>query len=122
MSYLLVKHIHTAAAAIVVLLFLLRGYWMLADSPMLAQRWVRIVPHVNDTILLVAGIWLATSFGFQPFVIAKLVAVLVYIGVATVALKRGRTKAVRAAAFAVSLAVLAYIFAVAVTKSALPFV
>ncbi|MCX7892763.1 MAG: SirB2 family protein [Burkholderiales bacterium] len=122
MTYALVKHIHTAAAAVVVLLFLLRGYWMLAGSPMLAKRWVRIVPHVNDTILLAAGIWLATFFGFQPFVVAKLVAVVVYIAAATVALKRGRTKPIRAAAFAVSLGVLGYIFAVAATKSALPFV
>jgi uncharacterized membrane protein SirB2 len=118
--YATIKQIHAIAAAIVVVLFVLRGIWMLADSPMLERKWVRIVPHVNDTILLAAAIWLATLTGLAPFVIAKIVGLVLYIVLGTIALKRGRTKPVRTAAFVGALAVLAYIFAVAVTKRPLP--
>ena len=120
MSYGLIKHMHAAAAVAVVVLFVVRGAWMLADSPMLERRWVRIVPHVNDTILLLAGIWLATSFGLAPFVVAKIVALVIYIVLGTIALKRGRTKGIRIAALVGSVAVLAYIFAVAMTKNPVP--
>ena len=121
MSYTLFKHVHVAAATIVVLLFLLRGYWMLAGSPMLDRRWVRIVPHVNDTLLLLAAIGLATFTGLVPFVIAKIAGLVLYIVFGTIALKRGRTKPIRIVAFVAALAVLAYIFAVAVRKTPLPF-
>jgi len=120
MSYALLKHIHVAAATIVVVLFLLRGFWMLADSPMLARKWVRIVPHINDTILLVAAIWLATLTGFAPFIVAKIVGLVLYIALGTIALKRGRTKRVRGVAFAASVALLAYLVAVGVTKNPMP--
>jgi uncharacterized membrane protein SirB2 len=121
MSYTLLKHIHSAAAVVVVVLFVLRGIWMLADSPLLGRKWVRIVPHINDTILLVTAIWLATFMGIAPFVIAKIAGLVAYIVLGTIALKRGRTRRIRAAAFVAALAVLAYVFAVAVTKTPLPF-
>ena len=120
MIYATIKQIHAIAAVIVVVLFVLRGIWMLADSPMLGRKWVRIVPHVNDTILLAAAIWLAALTGLAPFVIAKIVGLVLYIVLGTIALKRGRTKPIRTAAFVGALAVLAYIFAVAATKRPLP--
>jgi uncharacterized membrane protein SirB2 len=100
--------------------FLLRGVWMLRDSSMLARRWTRILPHVVDTVLLGTAIVLAAWSGqypiAQPWLTAKVVALLAYVALGTVALKRGRTKQVRAAAFIVSLAVFGYIVGVAVTK------
>ena len=121
MTYVLLKHIHAVAAAIVLILFVLRGIWMVADSPMLQRKWVRVLPHVNDTLLLLAAIGLATSTGLVPFVIAKIAGLVLYIVFGTIALKRGRTKPIRIAAFVAALAVLAYIFAVAVRKTPLPF-
>jgi len=121
MTYVLLKHIHAVAAAIVLILFVLRGIWMVADSPMLQRKWVRVLPHVNDTLLLLAAIGLATFTGLVPFVIAKIAGLVLYIVLGTIALKRGRTKPIRIAAFVAALAVLAYIFAVAVRKTPLPF-
>ncbi len=121
MSYTLVKHVHVAAAAIVVLLFLLRGYWMLTESPMLERKWVRIAPHVNDTILLVAALWLASGIGLVPFVVAKLAALVAYIVLGAIALRHGRTRPIRVAALAAAIAVLAYLLSVGITKSPTPF-
>jgi uncharacterized membrane protein SirB2 len=124
-TYSLLKHIHLLAVAVTLVLFVLRGAWMMLDSPMLARRWVRIVPHVNDTVLLISALWMAIGVWRYPMVFhgwitAKLVALVVYILLGTVALKRGRTKATRGAAFLVGLAVFAYIVHTAYTKTVVP--
>lgn len=120
MTYLAIKHLHMACAALTGALFLLRGAWMLADSPQLQRRWVRIVPHVIDTVLLASAlvmvVWSRQYPFAQDWLTAKLFALIVYIGLGTVALKRGNTKRVRAAAFIGALLVFAYIVKVAVTR------
>lgn len=123
MTYLIVKQIHLAAVAITFALFALRGLWMMLDSPWLQRRWVRVAPHVNDTILLAAGVWLAYFLRQAPdasaWLTAKLVALVAYILLGTIALRRGRTKRVRIAAWFAALAVFGYIVAVALTRNPL---
>lgn len=123
MSYYALKHIHMTFAVLSGALFLVRGLWMLAESRRLEQRWVRIAPHVIDTLLLGSAIglavWSSQYPGQSPWLTAKLVALVAYIGLGTVALKRGRTRQVRALAFVGALACFAYILAVAVTKNPL---
>jgi uncharacterized membrane protein SirB2 len=120
MGYALAKQLHLATVALSWGLFFVRGLWMIADSPRLATRWVRVVPHVNDTVLLVAAIYLATFHGLQPWIVAKLVALVAYILIGIVALRRGPTRPVRIAAWVVAQLVFLYIVAVAVTKNPLP--
>jgi uncharacterized membrane protein SirB2 len=120
MVYTAVKGLHVAAVALSWTLFFLRGVWMIADSPRLEARWVRVVPHVNDTILLLAGIYLATLVGLQPWIVAKLVALVAYILIGMVAITRGRTKSTRVAAWVAAQCVFLYIVAVAVRKNPLP--
>ena len=119
MVYAAVKELHLAAVALSWALFFLRGVWMIADSPRLKARWVRVVPHVNDTILLLAGLYLATLVGLQPWVVAKLVALVAYILIGMVAITRGRTKSMRIAAWVAAQCVFLYIVAVAVRKNPL---
>ena len=120
MVYAAVKELHVAAVALSWTLFFLRGVWMIADSPRLKARWVRVVPHVNDTILLLAGLYLATFVGLQPWIVAKLVALVAYILIGMVAITRGRTKPVRIAAWIAAQCVFLYIVAVALRKNPLP--
>ena len=93
---------------------------MLLDSSMLQRRWVKVVPHVVDTLLLTTALILVFWSGQYPFVqawlTAKVVALIVYIGLGTMALKRGRTKAARVRALLAALGVFAYIVAVALTR------
>jgi uncharacterized membrane protein SirB2 len=121
-DYGAVKAIHVGAAAFSIALFALRGAWMLASPARLAQRWVRILPHVVDTVLLVSALWLAWQLGAdgtRGWLAAKIVALLVYIALGIVALRRGRTRGVRIVAFFAALATFGYIVSVAVTKSPL---
>jgi uncharacterized membrane protein SirB2 len=126
MTYLLLKHFHMTCAAFSGALFLVRGAWMLAGSPWLQRRWVKTVPHVADSLLLASAIGLAAWSrqypGQAPWLTAKIVALVAYIVLGAVALKYGRTKAVRTVALAGALLTFAYIVAVAVTKNPLFFV
>ncbi|WP_027865881.1 SirB2 family protein [Massilia alkalitolerans] len=123
MPYIALKHLHVTFVALSGLLFLVRGIWMLRASPNLEQRWARIVPHIVDTLLLASAIGLAVVShqypGQMPWLTAKVVGLVAYIVLGTIALKRGRTQGVRTAAFVGALACFAYIVAVAVTKNPL---
>lgn len=123
MTYAAVKYIHLAAVALSFTLFFLRGAWMMLDSPPPNSRWQRVLPHVNDTLLLAAGVWLAFMLretpGTSPWLTAKLLALPVYVGLGVLALRPGRSKRLRIAAWLAALAVFGYIAAVAVTRSPL---
>ena len=124
-DYAAIKAVHVTAAAASLALFLLRAAWMLASPARLEMRWVKVVPHLVDTVLLASALWLAWELGadgVRGWLVAKVVAVLVYIAAGSIALKRGRTRGVRVAALVVALATFAYIVAVALTKSALGFI
>ncbi len=124
MTYLVLKYLHMLTVSITLALFLLRGFWMLGDSPHLAARWVRIVPHANDTFLLLAAIGMLITGRLdplqQPWILAKLLGLLVYIGLGTLALKH-RDKRVRVSALIAALAVFAWIASVAVSKQLIPW-
>jgi uncharacterized membrane protein SirB2 len=125
MDYLALKHTHMSFAALSGSLFLLRGIWMLRASPMLQARWVRIAPHIVDTALLASAITLAVVSSQYPlaqsWLTAKVCALVVYIALGTIALKPGRPRGVRAAAFIGALLTFGYIVSVAVSKHPLPF-
>ncbi|MEO8598984.1 MAG: SirB2 family protein [bacterium] len=122
MIYLSIRHFHVTCAVLSGSLFLLRGFWMLRNSPTLQRRWVRIAPHVIDTLLLTSALVMVFWSGQYPFVqnwlTAKVIALVVYIGLGTVALKRGRTRTVRIGAFIGAVLVFAYIVGVALTRRA----
>jgi len=123
--YLTFEYIHIFTVFLSLSLFVLRGVWMLADSAQLQRRWVRIVPHVIDTILLLSAIVLMVLIRQYPFVdawlTAKLLGVLLYIGLGMIALKYGRSLPVRAAAWVAALLTFGYIVAVALSHDYLPW-
>jgi len=125
MDYLTVKTVHVTCAALSYALFVVRGVWMMRASPSLEQRWVKIVPHVVDTVLLASALTLAVLIRQYPFVAgwltAKVIALVAYIGLGTVALHRGRTMRLRITMWIVAQAVFFYIVAVAVTHNAAPW-
>ena len=118
--YTTLKHLHVALVAASGLGFLARGVLMLRASPALHARWLRIAPHVIDTGLLASAIALAVIGAYDvlrtPWLMTKIVLLVVYIGLGTVALKRGRTPQQRTLAFVAALAVFAAIVATALTK------
>jgi uncharacterized membrane protein SirB2 len=123
MLYLVLKYAHTIAAAATISGFVLRGYWMLNESPMLQHRATKIVPHIIDTLFLLAGIGMLWMLHLNPlkqgWLLAKFAGLIAYIFLGTIAIKRGPTQQIRAIAFVAAISVFAYIAGAALTKSAL---
>ncbi|QBQ54600.1 SirB2 family protein [Nitrosococcus wardiae] len=123
--YLTLKYIHLASVATTLVLFIGRGLWMLFSPQYLQQRWVRIVPHMVDTVLLTSAIGLTLILHQYPFVndwlTAKVLALIGYIVFGSIALKRGRTKPTRAIAGCVALILFGYMVWVARGKVPFPW-
>ena len=119
-TYLWVKTLHVACVILSLAGFAARGALMLAASPLLNARWLRVAPHVVDTVLLASAAWLAWFLQQYPFVhgwlTAKVVGLLAYIGFGMVALRRGRTKRIRTTFLLLALASAAYVVWVALTR------
>ena len=119
--YLALKHLHITCVVLSGLGFMLRGYWMLVGSPRLQRPWVRVLPHGVDSLLLGSALTLAILSGQYPFVLpwltAKVLGLLACIGCGTIALKRGRSAAVRGAFFVLALLCFAYIVSVALSRN-----
>jgi len=120
--YFAIKHLHVTCVVLSALGFLLRGYWMISGSPLLKSLPARVMPHIIDSTLLLSAITLAVLIRQYPFeaawVTAKVIGLLAYIVLGTIALKRGRTRSQRIAAFIAALSVYAWIVSVALTKNA----
>jgi len=123
-TYTALKYLHLSCVVLSGTGFLLRGVWMMQGSPMLARLWVRVLPHVVDTMLLASAIALAVTTGQYPlahgWLTAKVLGLIAYIILGSIALKRGRTRGIRITAYGGALLAFAYIVAVALTKSAVP--
>ena len=121
--YLALKHLHVALAVASALGFVTRGTLMLREAPLLQARWVRIAPHLLDTMLLASAIAVATVGAFNPlrtpWLATKIGLLVAYIVAGSIALRRGRTPAQRRAALAVALLLLVALFATALTKAPL---
>lgn len=114
----MIKTIHMSCAYASISLFLLRSCWTLSDSPIMQQRWVRILPHIIDSILLLAALYMVTIIGpHHPFILVKIILLLVYIGLGVVALKVAKTRQGRLIATTAALLVFLYIIGVGIHKS-----
>ncbi len=124
-TYTLLKRLHIICAATSYTLFMLRGIWTMSGSKIMQQRWVKIIPHIVDTLLLISAILLAYTIRKYPFVdswlTAKVLALLLYIGLGFVALKYGRSKTTRFFAWMAAQTVFIYIVLVAVNHNPLGF-
>lgn len=115
--------IHVSCAFISIGGFGLRGYWMVSGDRRLQHRLARVLPHVVDTVLLGSALGMLVILRLSPlatpWLMAKIIALLCYIGLGMVALRLGRTPKIRATAWLLALLTALYILAVAYCKSPL---
>jgi uncharacterized membrane protein SirB2 len=123
--YIAIKHLHVACVIVSITGFFLRGLLMLADSPILRRKWLRWAPHVNDALLLTAAIALSVTSAqyplVEPWLTAKVFGLIAYIMLGSLALKAGRRRGIRLAAWLGALVVFAYVASAALTKNAWGF-
>ncbi|HXY22265.1 MAG TPA: SirB2 family protein [Burkholderiaceae bacterium] len=123
MDHLLIKTIHVTAVAISGTGFFARGLGGLLGAPWVRGRLARTLPHIVDTVLLLSALALAWTLRLTPantpWLMAKIIGLVVYIGLGMLALRPRRPLAVRTFAWIVALATFGWIVSVAIKKSPL---
>lgn len=121
--YFALKHLHMLCAAISIVGFVIRGALRIAGSGVLQKKWLRIAPHIVDTLLLLSAIGLTLTIHQYPltsdWLTAKLIGLIVYIGLGLVALRFAKTKPAQVLAYGFAIATFVYIGMVAFAKSPL---
>lgn len=119
--YTFIKIVHMSFAMISILGFLVRGILKINESPIVEKKLVKVLPHVIDTVLLVSAITLVVMSGQYPWVApwvgAKVLGLIVYIGLGVVVMRTAKTRQARIIAFVLALVTAAYILMVASTKT-----
>jgi len=120
LDYATLKLVHQGAVAVSVTGFCVRGLASFAGTAWVRGRAARSLPHVVDTVLLLSALTLAWMLrltpGNAPWLLAKIVGLVLYVGLGVVALRPGRPLALRATAWVAALATVAWIVSVALTK------
>lgn len=121
----ILKLIHVTCAFVSIAGFALRGYWMAVDNRLLQHRVAKVLPHVIDTLLLGSALTLLIVLQLspltQPWLSAKIIALLLYIGLGMVALRFGQSKQIKVCASLLALLTAGYMVSVAYSKSPLGF-
>lgn len=128
MLYLPLKYLHVTCVVLSIGGFCLRGLLLLRKSALAGRqgawhggrRWLRALPHINDSLLLAAAIGLAIVLKQYPFangwLTAKLFGLLAYILLGALALKPGPDPHLRITAGVLAVAVFGWIASVALAK------
>jgi uncharacterized membrane protein SirB2 len=122
MDYLTVKLIHQSAVALSLTGFFVRGAASLSGATWVQSRLAKTLPHVIDTVLLLSALTLASMLSLTPanapWLMAKVVGVVIYVALGVIAMRPTRSKRVRVAAWLAAMATAGWIVSVAITKSA----
>ena len=105
--YLIIKQAHMLFAAVSLVSFLARSGLKFAGSSLLNKKPVKVLPHINDSLLLVCGVALAVIAGINPLIqhwlLAKLVLLVAYIACGLYVMKWSRNNTARAGGVLVAL-------------------
>ena len=119
-----IKLIHVSMVTITTCFFIIRFFWMIKYPALLQQAWVKKFPPIIDTTLLASGITMAVlSHQYplqQPWLTAKVAALIAYIVLGMIALKWGSTMRIRIIAGIFALASVGYIISSALSRSPFP--
>jgi uncharacterized membrane protein SirB2 len=112
-----IKLVHVSTVLVSGALFLLRGLAVQLGADWAMAALLRYSSYAIDTVLLTAAMMLSSMLRMYPFVhswlTAKVVLLVVYVVLGSFALKRGRTRKVRALCWIAALIVYASIIAIA---------
>ena len=119
------KHLHMTLAVLSISLFTLRFIWLLANSDKLQAKWVKITPHIVDTLLLGIGVVLAVQYSINPleqlWLGEKILAVFAYIFTGYYTLKLARNNVLRVIGYLGAMGWIMLIIRLAMTREPIFF-
>ena len=121
MDYASIKLLHQSAVALSGLGFVVRGIASIQGSQWTQGRLAKALPHMVDTVLLASAVALAAMLHLNPahtpWLLAKILGLLLYIGLGIVAMRPRFGFKIRSIAWALALVVLSWIVSVAIFKN-----
>ena len=123
--YYMLKLAHVACVVISGSLFIYRyaRLSMRPDQPL--PKALNVLPHINDTVLLVSAIGMLSLIGLNPFttpwLLAKILALLVYITLGAICMRSLPGSKRQTVSFVGAISVFAYILLVGLSKQVDPF-
>lgn len=120
-----IKNLHILTAVLSITLFCWRFLGLMRYPAGPRGRWIRILPHVNDTLLLTFAILLCMVTHQSPFttpwLAEKVIAVILYILAGMFALKWAKGRLAQRIWFIMAVALFAYTAEIAINKTPLIF-
>jgi len=124
-AYQILKIGHISFVVISVTLFVYRYARLNIDPLNPLPNPLKVLPHLNDTLLLACAVGMVVLGGFDafgtPWLVAKLLALVLYILAGTICLHAVPRSPRQKISFVVALAVFAYILLVGISKQVVPF-
>jgi uncharacterized membrane protein SirB2 len=121
--YVLIRQMHVVTAVLSVTLFTLRFLFLMGRSARLQKRWLKVLPHLNDSVLLVLATLLCVSIQqaplITPWLTEKVSAVILYILAGMFALKWSKSRLNQIIWFIIAIIMFAYTANIAINKTPL---
>lgn len=121
MIYTALKATHVSCALVSIALFFTRGIWLFHHPGRLKSTWVRVVPHVVDSLLLLSAVGLVMVTNQYPgdliWLNVKIACLLLYIALGMAAFRFLKERRAKLIAWVLALSTFAYIVLVAVKRT-----
>lgn len=122
--YDLLKLAHVTCVVISGSLFIYRFARMTARPTLPLSKTLKVVPHINDTILLGCALGMLYVAGINPFttpwLFAKILALLAYIVIGAICMRSTPGSKQQTVSFVAAISVFAYILLVGLSKQVIP--
>ena len=122
--YDLLKLAHVSSVVISGSLFIYRFALMNKRPDQPLPKTLKIVPHINDTILLGAALGMLYVAGINPFttpwLFAKILALVAYIVIGAISMRSTPGSKQQTVSFVAAISVFAYILLVGLSKQVMP--
>jgi uncharacterized membrane protein SirB2 len=105
--------------------FIARSILLFTASSYGQRRWIKVAPHLIDTVLLASAVYLAINSQQYPianhWLTAKIIGLLLYIGFGMIVMRFAANLRQQLFGFAMALLSFTYIVSVALTRNPLPW-
>ena len=123
-AYNFLKFAHISFVAVSGSLFVYRYFLLNLRPEQPLPKALKVLPHVNDSLLLACAIGMLFIGHMNPFetpwLLAKIIALVIYIGLGAMCMRATPRSRRQTISFASSIAVFGYILLVALTKQVIP--
>ena len=118
MNFLFLKYVHILCVAASFALFFIRGIWVMQSYPPAQERWVKVLPHVVDGLLILSALGMLymvpSTSDYKGWMPIKLALIGVYAFLVVFVSRLAKSRLQRFAAWLAALLVFLFVTSIAV--------